>query len=347
MTLSARKRTAFALVAGLLSLIVAVVAGELLVRRFADTRLTAEVYSNEPTTHESDPDLGWRSKAGHYEYAGYTPDAPRIHMTFLPGSRRATGSAAPDGAPRILLTGCSFTEGWAISDEETYAWQLQQRFPSVEIVNGGVGGYGTYQALLTMERFFGAASNPPALVVYAMMDLHPSRNIAAWWWLRGLTRQTQRGHIELPYCTLDRSGKLIRHAPVAYPQWPLRRHLALVRFAEDTAMRIACRRRSGQRHEVTQQLLLEMKRLCDRRGAAFLVALLSFGDESEKARYTAFMERNGIPFRDCIHPKTPDMEVAGEGHPNGKMNRLWADDIAPAIRPWASRPEAPHEANHP
>lgn len=321
-----------------MSLLIAIAAAELLVRLFADTRLTAEVYANEPTTHEPDPVLGWRSKPGHYEYPGYTPDAPPIRMTFLPGSRRTAGPTPPAGAPRVLLTGCSYTEGWAISDEDTYAWQLQQRFPSVEIVNCGVGGYGTYQSLLVIERFLDATSPPPRLVVYGMMDLHPSRNIAAWWWLRGLTRQTQRGHIELPYCTLDRQGTLVRHAPEAYPQWPLRRKLALVRFAEDTYMRLACRRRSGQRHDVTQQLLLEMKRLCDRRGTAFLVALLYFGDDSEKARYTAFMEKNGIAYRDCVHPKTRDMEVAGEGHPNGRMNRLWADDLAPALQPLATPP---------
>ena len=38
------------------------------------------------------------------------------------------------------------TQGWAIDDNETYPWKLQKRYPSLNVLNYGTGGYGSYQS---------------------------------------------------------------------------------------------------------------------------------------------------------------------------------------------------------
>ena len=88
----------------------------------------------EPTMNEPDPVLGWRPRSGKYEYPGYVAGEPSIRLTFLEDGRRLSespeltgqrGALASGARPVILLLGGSYTLGWAISDEETYAWKLQ------------------------------------------------------------------------------------------------------------------------------------------------------------------------------------------------------------------------------
>ena len=52
-----------------------------------------------------------------------------------------------------MVLGCSFVQGWALSDEETFAWKLQERFVRARVLNFGTAGYGTTQSLLALERY--------------------------------------------------------------------------------------------------------------------------------------------------------------------------------------------------
>lgn len=67
----------------------------------------------------------------------------------------------PVGAQRILLFGDSFVEGWGIRHEDTVAKVMERRLradsrsvPSgtAEVINFGVAGYGTDQALLLFDK---------------------------------------------------------------------------------------------------------------------------------------------------------------------------------------------------
>jgi len=73
-----------------------------------------------------------------------------------------------------------------------------------------------------------------------------------------------------------------------------------------------------------------MNRLSKENGTRFMVTLLSIKKE-QKSHYINFLEKNHIEAVDCVYPMTPKMKVKGEGHPNGKMNTLWANCIAKAI----------------
>lgn len=72
-------------------------------------------------------------------------------------------------APRLLLIGDSFTWGWGVNDDETFASELERRFAVsgtiAEVVNAGVGGKGTDYAIKFLETH-GVTLKPDALAVF-------------------------------------------------------------------------------------------------------------------------------------------------------------------------------------
>jgi hypothetical protein len=134
---------------------------------------------------------------------------------------RATGPHEIDGKEQIITLGCSYTQGWAISDHETYAWNLRARFPSVEILNYGTGGYSTYTTVLVLEKLF-QSSQRIKLAIYGFLAFHEDRNVDTGKWLELLSLYSRRNHLFVPYCTLDGEENLTRNPPTSYPVWPLR-----------------------------------------------------------------------------------------------------------------------------
>ncbi len=66
--------------------------------------------------------------------------------------RREFAVPKPEGVWRIALLGDSFTFGEGVSDEETFARQVELLLPGVEVLNLGVHGYGHDQMLLTLRE---------------------------------------------------------------------------------------------------------------------------------------------------------------------------------------------------
>ncbi len=66
--------------------------------------------------------------------------------------KREFAAQKPVGITRIALLGDSFTFGEGVSDEETFAQQIEGLLPGVEILNLGVHGYGHDQMLLTLRE---------------------------------------------------------------------------------------------------------------------------------------------------------------------------------------------------
>ena len=294
---------------------------------------------NKPVMHEPDSKLGWKNKPGKYVYSAYVPNEKDIKVTFLADNSRITEeetiSNQVDNRDKMVIVGCSFTQGWAISDDETYAWKLQHQYPKLKVLNYGTGGYGTYQSLLVLERFFTNNSKPVKLVLYGMIGEHEIRNVASEGWLRAIARSSKRSrHISVPYSTIDNDGNLSRHfieIPESYPMWPLREWLATSSFLQRIYIRLKTMKRAFQARLVTEKLLLEMKNFVEKQGTKLVVTLLAFKDNNTKLHYVEFFEKQNIKYIDCVYPLTPDMRVRGEGHPNGKMNTRWASCIANSI----------------
>lgn len=313
-----------------LSAILALLAGELVVRMMGHYRWTySRAFANEPTMHEPDPVLGWRNKEGRYEYPAYVQDGESITMTILADGRRVTSTGPPGGRRKLVFIGGSYVRGSAISDDETFAWKIQERYSSVDVVNLGTGAYGTYQSLLLLERFL-SESPPVWMVLYGFTSFHERRNVASSIWMRTLAHYSSRGLVSVPYVTIGEDGELMRHPPARYRPWPLAEYLASVDTLQERLGMLSTRKRATRKREATKKLLSVMRDLCGKNDARFGVVLLGVHPRARE-EYTDFLHRNGITVIDCVHPLTPEMSVPGEGHPNARLNALWADCIGEAI----------------
>jgi hypothetical protein len=283
-----------------------------------------------PVVNDPDPILSWQPKPGAYLIPPFRAGAQPTRLTIQADRSRATGSPG-DRARKLLLVGCSFTFGWGVSDEDTFAWKLHDKLPGYDVINHGVVGYGTYQSLLLLERLL-AEGPAPNRVVYGYLEGHEGRNVAHPLWTFGLTKYSRQGMVAVPFCTLDGDGHLRRRSPERYPEWPLHAQLAVVNFLEQSYMKLELPERTAQGRPVTDLLLLQMADLCRQHHIEFAVVFLSAGDEA-RDHYARFLRDHGIETINCSHPLTADVVVAGDGHPNPRLHAYWADCIAAALAP--------------
>ena len=51
-------------------------------------------------------------------------------------------------------------------------------------------------------------------------------------------------------------------------------------------------------------------------------------DREGREDYAPFLRASGVGVVNCSRPMTLDLVIPGEGHPNGKLNALWADCVS-------------------
>jgi hypothetical protein len=97
-----------------------------------------------------DRELGWCPVAGRGTPVGV---APSYHYNSI-GARslREYSPAPPAGVARLACFGDSFTHCEEVSDADAWPAQLEELDPRFEVLNFGVGSYGTDQALLRLRR---------------------------------------------------------------------------------------------------------------------------------------------------------------------------------------------------
>jgi hypothetical protein len=287
---------------------------------------TAPPGRDDPDWAQSDPVIGWTNRPG----TGHPDDPGRVPMHFWSDGERVSASQPDKPAPhRVLLLGCSFTQGWGVTDEETFAWHLNEAFPDVRFEDYGVGGYGTYQALLMLERLLRESrDHPPDFVVYDFMSDHPRRNVADIGWLKVL--KSSRGLYNVPPHVSVEGGALVEHPAGLIRAWPLEGVSSWVAALHDAWL--AFRRppdRAGR--EATNLLLARMDREAREAGSQLVVVLL----EEPPTRVRDFLEHQQITFLDCSEPvysRDPKYRVGGVGHPNGVRHALWSDCIEQGLK---------------
>jgi hypothetical protein len=315
-------RLAVAVVALTASLAVAEIGARLLAyRSWQDPEDT-----KEGALLKANPLFGWVNKPGHWMFPPYVPGGLTREITNRADHSRTTGGDTNAVSESIMFVGCSATYGYGLSDAETFAWKIQQSHPEMHIVNFGTAAYSTYQSLLRMERELDQSS-PPGLVVYGFITQHEMRNVATYDWLRGLALTSNRGHEAPPYVTRGPGGALNRHPPEAFSVWPLADRSVAIRMGGDAYMHLATWGREREGPEATKRLIAAMRDLAERHGTRFAVAFL-LAEEGRKEEYLSFFRERGVQYFDCVEPLTEDNRILGEGHPNGKLNSLWAQCIS-------------------
>ena len=116
---------------------------------------------------ESHPRLGWQL-ASNWRGSHHHSDYDATYRT-TPFRTRATGGLT-HGAGDLLIIGDSFTFGLGVSDEDTFAWQLQ-RLSNQSVSNFGVPGTSPDQHLLRLEPLNLRNTERVLMVIYLGNDL--------------------------------------------------------------------------------------------------------------------------------------------------------------------------------
>lgn len=293
--------------------------------------LVPEHLKNEPVMHAFDPELGWTNKSGAYTVPPYSPQGSTINVTMNQNGSRKTSleNIVGDSRSAVIFVGGSYTQGWAVSDEDTFSWKLQERFPELDIANYGTGGYGTYQSFLTAKRVLKQYPEGSHFI-YCLVYFHDSRNVATVSHLRALASSARRGHVLLPYVSTDENGELIYHQPEKYLTLPLRNSSALVAFVERVFMKIKTLGREEIKQKAIEKLLLEINEYLKSHKMRFSVVILR-ADSPQVSHYLEFFNQSKIDAKDCSIDLAPELRVEGEGHPNPIAHQQWADCIAPLV----------------
>lgn len=136
---------------------------------------------------------------------------------------------------------------------------MQQRLPQYEVVNYGVGGYGTAQSLIQLRDAL-EACRIPTVVVMVYASFHDARNSFSRSRRKEVTPWKKLGPLRQPYARLGHDGKLsYSWADVEYSAFPLMRYSALAHFVEIQYNRIE--EKAYHSHDVSKALFLEIAAL--------------------------------------------------------------------------------------
>ena len=177
-----------------------------------------------PPLYASDPALNHvHLQDVAVRHCSYYGDYDVIYHTDTRGHRTTTLPAV-DGRPAVLLLGDSYTFGFGVADQQTFAARLQALRPDVRVINLGVSSYTIDQetaVLRDARRWVGAIDR----IVLQVTPANDFSELASH-------RDSPRG-IEDLATHVDDTGRLVksaRYVPV-YKQWL--RHSYLYRFVTE------------------------------------------------------------------------------------------------------------------
>jgi hypothetical protein len=288
-----------------------------------------------PHVYENDKVLGWRLVPGEFLFEGVSPGARQTRARVLLAGNRATFSeefvttSNPKG--KIIFLGDSFTFGHGLNDEETYPWLVQQKLAEYTVKNFAVPGYGACQVYLELLELLQSGELNGATIIYGMSEFHETRNIpdrrTAWQFAAISTTKTYKA----PGCFLDSEGQVVNSPARPYfdPLPQLTENFSVGRRFVHFFYSILDRSTASLRRPLSFALLNKINEISLQHGQSFVVLLQRFQPKAQN-EYEIFLQKNGIRFIDGSHPKqwAPEMQLAGDGHPNVAMNLYWGELVA-------------------
>lgn len=162
--------------------------------------------------HRPDPLVGHRLIPGAVGVFDSPADGGErlVRINSLGLRDREYTLAKPAGARRLLILGDSYCEGLQVEEDETFQAVLERRLgyvpdaPKVEVLNGGVSGFGTDNELL-FYRHVGRQFEPDLVVLsFFTNDLEDN----------SIVLQRRMGDVERePYFTLEGDGLALHDFP--------------------------------------------------------------------------------------------------------------------------------------
>lgn len=275
---------------------------------------------------QPDPVTGFRHYPGRYDVS--IGDLSFV-MTHNEDSLRITSpenTLGRDAIPELWFMGGSFTHGWAVSDEETFPWQIQSRYPSSEIVNFGVGGFGTLLSLLQLEQNLKSETKPEAVVVFYIY-FHDQRNIFSRERRKTITGLNHLGPLAQPKALMSPDGTIqqINLNDVSYTGLPGNKRSALINLFDDAINRIE--RIWLKESVVTLALFERMAELTRDQGIQLVVAGLSTDGGTQSM--LSQLQDLGINTIDIGHEfwEPRYNNLPWDSHPNPMAQTMYADKL--------------------
>ncbi|MGO9274647.1 MAG: hypothetical protein ACLQOO_31195 [Terriglobia bacterium] len=253
--------------------------------------------------------------------------------------KRLTSLGPPSG-PMIVTTGCSFTFGFGLNDDDSWPWLLQEHLPDHDVVNVAAGGYGTDQALLAAERQVSRSPGPVAAVLLGFADFQIERNRSSQSWLWRIYPAAKPLFVQRGSGVEERG--LVKFWSVGSTLDSLADHSVFFsRTMNALSDRILYRvPRYAEGRGLTAALITDFARRFQSRGIPLLVVALphewKLGAEADGRFVIHQLLAAGIPTLVPNFPRLPDGRVAPswftpEAHPNRHYNLLLADQVAPSF----------------
>src|SRR6185312_10459264 len=110
--------------------------------------IATRVYSGFafPRMMEIDDRLGWSHARGREKsFVNEAGESVLVRQNSLGLRGPEYDLAAHSGLTRILVLGDSFTEAVQVSEDDSFAGRLRSSKPGMQVLNAGVGAYGTVQ----------------------------------------------------------------------------------------------------------------------------------------------------------------------------------------------------------
>lgn len=319
----------FALISISLSLFICFIVAEGALRVAGFKPATVAVRSFSESWATIDPVYGWINRAGSF----VTDEPGNKAMSFnADGSRKDpfAGRVRKDNSLAIII-GCSYTQGYGVEDQETYASLLNQNRDDFNFINFGTGGYGAYQSWLRLEYEVHVLAKTPKLIIYGFIEDHLQRDVAAVEWA-GALRMGDGGTIVPPHVRLDKGENGLRTMSGAMrSSWFFEKQSALVHLVHKIVNNVTLGSVTRQeRLKVMGKLITKMKVASDNVGARFIVIGLDYVSKDVSDQLKKF----GPDFVDCRIPPNglnPEYRLGGIAHPNEKANAYWSRCISKAI----------------
>lgn len=151
-----------------------------------------------------DPELGWEVASGAMRpRRGY-----RVNAQGIRADREVAARPAP-GTVRVAAFGDSFIHGSEVPNGATWADVLAAADRRLEVLNFGVPGYGTDQALLRFRRR--AAEFAPHVALLGVMSDNPQRNLNTY---RPFFERRSRLPLGKPRFVVERGALALRPNPL-------------------------------------------------------------------------------------------------------------------------------------
>lgn len=267
---------------------------------------------NENSFARFNPELGWsyipnnssmhRSghivKPVHFDTNGVRVYGPDVELDYI--------------KPSILFIGGSFTMGHGLSYKESFVGKIDasDEVP-YQIVNLGVQGYGSDQALLSLKRYISKFNTK--IVVYTFIKDHIFRNGN---YDRRMLVPTAIFLGTKPQFALDNDNKLyLARKPLLYKNYFNSYVIDFIKIRISTILGNF----PPYPEDLTKAIILEMEKISNESSAHFLVLDWKWTDDDE----IKFLHDLDVDIIDTLEEAPPgwdEMVILGGVHPNEKAS---------------------------